>query len=160
MDGVPDDSICYLHPVGLGAYNKHPNAKDKQWWEYSREEIAEIGDAAKDFFIGNAVLSVAMGGNIYLNNAVPSIHDPNPKIYEQKCIKVDINLAQSTVKIQINEPELLRGASTTLITTDLLGKTYHADMKYEEPDSRPYRFDTDFMELRDLKQMSHPVPLN
>ncbi len=89
-----------------------------------------------------------MGGNIYLNNAVPSIHDPNPKIYEQKCIKVDINLAQSTVKIQINEPELLRGASTTLITTDLLGKTYHADMKYEEPDSRPYRFDTDFYGIK------------
>ncbi len=31
-----------------------------------------------------------------------------------------------------------------LVTTDLLGKTYHADMKYEEPDSTPYRFDSDF----------------
>jgi len=144
MDGVPDNSICYLHPVGLGGYNKHPNAKDKKWWEYTKEEIAELGDAAKDFFIGNAVLPVAMGGNIYLNNAVPSSHDSNPKMYEQNGIKVEVNLAQGTVRIQVDEPELLCGASTILIITDLLGKTYHADMKFEEPDSTPYRFDTDF----------------
>ncbi|NLL00009.1 MAG: DUF1565 domain-containing protein [Clostridiales bacterium] len=148
MDGVPDDSICYLHPVGLGGYNKHPNMKDKQWWEYTREEIIALGDAAKDIFIGNAVLPVAMGGNIYLNEAVPSSHDPNPKIYDQMGIKVDINLEQSTVQIQVNEPDLLRGASETQITTDLLGKTYHADMKYEEPDSSPYRFDTDFYGIK------------
>lgn len=148
MDGVPDNSICYLHAVGLGGYNKYPNAKDKKWWEYTREEIIALGDAAKDFFIGNAVLPVAMGGNIYLNNAVPSSHDPNPKVYEQKGIKVDINIAQGTVQIQVNEPKLIRRASSMLITTDLLGKTYHADMKYEEPDTAPYRFDTDFFGLK------------
>ncbi len=144
MDGVPDDSICYLYAVGLAGYDKYPNAKDKKWWEYTKEEIAELGDAAKDIFIGNAVLPVALGGNLYLNNAVPSIHDPNPKIYEEKGITVEINPALGTVQIQINEPELIRGAAASLITTDLLGKTYHADMKYEEPDSTPYCFDTDY----------------
>ena len=34
------------------------------------------------------------------------------------------------------------------MTTDLLGKTYHADMKFEEPDGSPYRFDTDFFGKR------------
>ncbi len=62
-------------------------------------------------FIGNAVLPVAMGGNVYLNDAVPSRHEPDAKIYEQKGIKVEINPAQGKVQIQINEPELLRGAS-------------------------------------------------
>jgi hypothetical protein len=57
--------------VGLGGYDKHPDVKDKKWWEYTKEEIAQLGDAAKDFFIGNAVLPVAMGGNSYLNQAVP-----------------------------------------------------------------------------------------
>ncbi|PIB53706.1 hypothetical protein AOA61_22380, partial [Pseudomonas sp. 2995-1] len=50
MDGVPDNSICYLYPVGLGGYDKHPNAKDKQLWQYTKEELAALGDAAKDFF--------------------------------------------------------------------------------------------------------------
>jgi hypothetical protein len=48
------------------------------------------------------------------------------------------------VQIQVNEPELLRGTSSMLVTTDLLGKTYHADMKYEEPEGIPYHFDSDF----------------
>ncbi|WP_078546842.1 right-handed parallel beta-helix repeat-containing protein [Litchfieldia alkalitelluris] len=148
MDGVPDNSICYLHAVGLGGYDKHPDAKDKKWWEYSNEELAEIGDAAKDFFIGNAVLPVAMGGNVYLNNAVPGSHESNAKIYEQKGIKVEINPAQGRVQIQFNEPKLLRGASAMLVTTDLLGKTYHADMKFEQPDSTPYRFDSDFFGIK------------
>ena len=42
---------------------------------------------------------------------------------------------------EFDEPELLRGASAMLVTTDLLGKTYHAEMKFEHPDSTPYRLD-------------------
>lgn len=144
MDGVPDDSICYLHAVGLSGYDKHPDVKDKRWWEYTREELMALGDAAKAFFIGNAVLPVAMGGNLYLNNAVPSNHEPNAKVYEKKGIKVDVNPAQGSAQIHISDPELLRGASSMVVTTDLLGNSYHADMKYENPDSTPYRFDSDF----------------
>lgn len=148
MDGVPDNSICYLHAVGLGGYDKHPNIKDKKWWEYTNEELAELGDAAKDFFIGNAVLPVAMGGNVYLNNAVPSLHESNAKIYVQKAINVEINPEHGKVKIQVNDPHLFQGASPMVITTDLLGKTYHADMNYEEPDGNPYRFDSDFFGIK------------
>jgi hypothetical protein len=144
MDGVPDNSICYLHAVGLGSYDKHPNIKDKKWWEYTKEELMELGDAAKDFFIGNAVLPVGMGGNLFLNHAVPSRHESNAKIYTQKGINVEIDPTQGKVQIQVNEPELIRGSSSMLVTTDLLGKTYHADMQYEEPEGTPYHFDTDF----------------
>lgn len=160
MDGVPDNSICYLHAVGLGGYDQHPDVKDKKWWEYTKEELMELGDAAKDFFIGNAVLPVAMYGNVFLNDAVPSRQESQAKIVAQKGINVEINPALGKVYIQIHDPELLRGASAMLVTTDLLGKTYHADMKYEEPDSTPYHFDSDFSEQRDPMQMSHLVPLN
>ncbi len=148
MDGVPDNSLCYLHPVGLGGYNDHPDIKDKKWWEYTKEELAALGDAANDFFIGNAVLPVAISGNVYLNNAVPGSHESNPKIYERNGIKVEFNPAQGKVYIHIIEPELIRRASPMLVNTDLLGKTYHADMKYEEPDGNPYRFDSDFFGVK------------
>lgn len=148
MDGVPDDSICYLHPVGLGGYDKHLNVKDKQLWEYTREELFELGDAAHEFFRGNAPLPVAIGGNVYLNNAVPGKHEPDAKKYEQEGIKVEVDPVKGKVRIQISESELLRGGSPILVTTDLLGKTYHADMKFEHPDSTPYRFDSDFFGVR------------
>ncbi|WP_339196232.1 right-handed parallel beta-helix repeat-containing protein [Paenibacillus sp. FSL P4-0176] len=144
MDGVPDNSICYLHAVGLGGYDQHPDVKDKKWSEYTKEELLELGDAAKDIFIGNAILPVAMGGNVFLNDAVPSRHEPQAKIVAQKGVTIETNLALGKVHIQIHDPELLRGTSAMLVTTDLLGKTYHANMKFEEPDSTPYHFDSDF----------------
>lgn len=144
MNGVPDDSIFYLHAVGLSGYDKHSDVKDKRWWEYTRAELMALSDAAKAFFIGNAVLPVAMGENLYLNNTVPSNHEPNAKIYKHKGIKVGINPTQGSVQIHITDPKLFRDASAMVVTTDMLGNSYHADMKYEEPDSTPYRFDSDF----------------
>ncbi|OWA35559.1 hypothetical protein B9G55_13085 [Saccharibacillus sp. O16] len=144
MDGVPDDSVCYLHAVGLGGYDKHPNFKEKRWWEYTKEELMELGDAAKDFFIGNAVLPVAMGGNVFLRHALPSRHESQAKVHTQRGIQFEVDPSQGTVRIRIEEPEHLREASTMMVTTDLLGRTYHADMNYEQPDSTPYRLDTDF----------------
>jgi len=145
MDGVPEDSICWLHPVGLGGYDKHPNAKDRQWWEYSREEFAALDDAVKRQIItGNAVLPVAMGGNLYLGHAAPSRHEPDAKIHEQQVISVETDPEQGKARIRIEEPERLRGSSPLPVTTDLLGSTYHAEMKFEHPDGTPYRFDTDF----------------
>jgi len=145
MDGVPEDSICWLHPVGLGSYDKHPNAKDKQWWEYTREEFAALDDAAKKrIFTGNAALPVAMGGNLYLGGAVPGRHEPDAKVCDRRAISIETDPARGKARIRISEPELLRGASPLPVTTDLLGSTYHADMKFERPDGTPYRFDTDF----------------
>ncbi len=144
MDGIPDNSRCYLHPVGLGGYNEHPDMKDKKWWEYTREEFMALGEKAAVFFTGNAPLYVAMDGNLYLNNAVPGSHEPNGKVYQSNGIKVELTPAQGKVSIEITEPDLVKGASPMVITTDLLGKTYHADMNFEEPDGAPYRFDTDF----------------
>ncbi len=144
MDGVPDDSVCYLHAVGLGGYDKHPNFTDKRWWEYTREELQELGEAAKDFFIGNAVLPVAMGGNVYTRHAVPSRHESEAKVYAQQGVAFEVDPSQGKVRVWIEEPEPLRETSAMTVTTDLLGKTYHADMSYEQPDRAPYRLDTDF----------------
>jgi len=158
MDGVPDNSICYLYPVGLGGYDKHPNEKDKKWWEYSKEELAELGDAAMDFFIGNAVLPVAIDGNIYLNSAHPSLHDSKTKMYKQKCIDITINPSNGTVCLHISEPALLRATSANLVTTELLGKTYHANMNYEQPDCTPYCFDSDFFKVTRSHENVIPGP--
>ncbi len=151
MDGVPDDSICYLHAVGLGGYDQHPNFKDKRWWEYTKEELAELGDAAKDFFIGNAVLPVAMGGNVFLNGAVPSRHEADAKTDAAKYIQIDVDSTQDEVRVrvQIDGAEQLQGYSAAMqVTTDLLGKAYHANMGFEEPNGSPYQLDADFMGVK------------
>ncbi|MGM0524554.1 MAG: right-handed parallel beta-helix repeat-containing protein [Bacillota bacterium] len=144
MDGVPEDAICYLHPVGLGGYNQHPNVEDKPWWELTKEELDELGDAKKAITTGNTVLPVAMGGNLYLNKAVPGKHETKGERLDQKGLDINIDVETSDVTLHILEPELFRRALNQVITTDLLGKTYHANMPFEKPDGQAYRLDRDF----------------
>lgn len=144
MDGVPDNSRCYLHPVGLGGYSDYPDALQKQWWEYTKEEIAAMQEEGKPSKPGRWALPVTIKGNLYLNDAVPSSHEPAAKIYSKNGIKIEIDLAQSKVQVHITHPELLRAAAKTVVTTGLLGNSYHAEMRYEEPDGSSYRFDHDF----------------
>lgn len=144
MDGIPDNSRCYLHPVGLGGYDEHPNALDKQWWEYTREEIKALIDSGKPFHPEQMALPVAIQGNLYLKDAVPGTHEPNAKVYADKGLEIEIDPASGKVQVHIVNPELLRAAAPTVVTTNLLGRSYHAEMRYEEPDGSPYRFDRDF----------------
>ncbi|OUM89036.1 MAG: hypothetical protein BAA01_13360 [Bacillus thermozeamaize] len=145
MDGVPEDSVCWLHPVGLGSYDEHPDVKDKPWWEYTKEEFAQLEDAEKkQIFAGNAALPVAMGGNLYLGGAVPGRHEPGAKTHEQRGVEIERDPSQGKVRVRITEPERIRGASPMVVTTDLLGSTYHAAMKFENPDGTPLRLDADF----------------
>lgn len=144
MDGVPDDSVCYLYPVGLGGYNNHPNAQDKQLWELSKEELIALGDAANDFFIGSAVLPVAIDGNLYLNDALPSGHEPEATRFEKNGFDITTNPATGAVTVSVTDTDVFRGTGVASVSTDLLGKTYHADMAFEQADGSPYSFDTDF----------------
>ncbi len=55
-------------------------------------------------------------------------------------------LRQGKVRIQMDKPEWLRGnAAAMRVTTDLLGKAYHANMGFEEPDGAAYQLDSDFL---------------
>ncbi|WP_238649482.1 right-handed parallel beta-helix repeat-containing protein [Paenibacillus piscarius] len=144
MDGIPDNSRCYLHPVGLGGYDEHPNALDKQWWEFTKEEIKALIDSGKPFHPEQMALPVAVQGNLYLKDAVPGTHELKAKVYADKGLEIEVDPASGKVQVHIVNPELLRAAAPTVVTTDLLGRSYHAEMRYEEPDGTPYRLDRDF----------------
>ncbi|MEK4007757.1 right-handed parallel beta-helix repeat-containing protein [Paenibacillus sp. FSL H3-0333] len=144
MDGIPDNSRCYLHPVGLGGYDEHPNALHKQWWELTKEEIKAMIDSGKPFHPEQMALPVAIQGNLYLKDAVPGTHEPNAKVYADKGLEIEVDPASGKVQVHIVNPELLRAAAPTVVTTNLLGRSYHAEMRYEEPDGSAYRFDRDF----------------
>ncbi|MNO32176.1 hypothetical protein D3C76_221600 [compost metagenome] len=158
MDGVPDNSRCYLHPVGLGGYNDYPATLQKPWWEYTKEEIAAMEESGKPFKSERMALPVAIQGNLYLKGAVPSSHEPDAKVYASNCIEIEIDLAISKIRVHITNPEALRAAALAVVTTDLLGKSYHAEMSYEEPDGSSYRFDRDFFDVQRPEKNVTPGP--
>lgn len=148
MDGIPDNSRCYLHPVGLGGYNEYPNVSQKPWWEYTKEELSAMEAAGKPFAFYSMPLPVAMGGNLYLKDAVPASHEPEAKVYAGKGLEIETDPAAGRVRVHITDPELMRAAAPAMVTTELLGKSFHAEMRYEEPDGEPYRFDRDYFNVQ------------
>ncbi|WNS46051.1 right-handed parallel beta-helix repeat-containing protein [Paenibacillus sp. MMS20-IR301] len=158
MDGIPDNSRCYLHPAGLGGYNDYPNTLHKRLWEYTREEIAALEESGKPFQPERMPLPVAIQGNLYLKGAVPSSHEPSAKVYVKNGIEIETDPATGKVKVHVHSPEMLQAAAPAVISTALLGRSYHAEMYYEEPDGSPYRFDHDFFQKQRPDKNVTPGP--
>lgn len=131
MDGLPTKNNATLYPVGLGSYQEYPGPDDKFWEK-------PFGPGMRE-----AHLPSSIQNNLYLKNAVPSRIDVNAKVQETVGITFEEDAAQGKVRFRI-DPSILRGMSNNVITTDLLGTTYHAEMRYEMPDGTPYRFDRDY----------------
>ncbi len=145
MDGVPDDSVCYLHPPGLGAYDLYPCEIEKQEWEFSEEERKERTEKYGAVYpLGRWALPVWAGGNAYFGDAVPGVHEADAKTFHEKGIEVLTDTQTGRVQVRIVNPELLREASVEIMSGERLEKTYQAEMAYENPDGTPVCFDTDF----------------
>jgi hypothetical protein len=60
-------------------------------------------------------------------------------------IEIEItDRAAGEVTIRIAKPELLNTGLCKIVTTETLGRGFHAEMNFEETDGRPYLFETDF----------------
>ncbi len=145
MDGVPDDSVCYLYPSGLSAYDKYPNGTEKMPWEYTEEERKErIEKYGHIYPLGRWALPVKMKGNAYFGGAVGCAHEPDAKICAEPGVTVEFSEKKDKVTIYIKNAELLCGKGSELLSADTLGESYHAEMAYENPDGSNIVFDTDF----------------
>ena len=145
MDGLPTKNNAMLYPVGLRSYDKYPGPEDKFWEK-------PFGGRR-----GETHLPSYIRDNLYLNNAVPSAIDENARVLKDAGITIDENTAAGKVRVTI-DPRLLRGMSTQIVTSDILGKSYHAEMRYEEPDGSDFRFDRDFCDTQRPDRNVMPGP--
>ncbi len=132
MEGLPSKNDAVLYPIGMKCYESYPDENDKFWEKPFSPAIFE------------AHLPCAVYGNLYLNNAVPSSWEKNPTVSKTKGIEFECHPEKGTVDVRILDVEVLRSAAQPVVTTETLGKTYNAEMQFENPDGTPYVFDTDF----------------
>ena len=145
MDGVPDDSVCYLYPSGLSAYDKYPDGTEKMPWEYTEEERKERMEKYGSIYpLGRWAIPVKIKGNAYFGGAVGCSHEPEAKVCAEAGITVAVDIEKSKVFVTIQNADLLGGEGSELLSADTLGKSYHAEMAYENPDGTNIVFDTDF----------------
>lgn len=145
MDGLPTKNNAMLYPVGLGCYSSYPARDDKFWekpFEPGKREIH---------------LPTYICGNLYLKNAVPSAIDENSRVDTACGITYEEDAAKGKVILKI-DPTVLRGMVNSVVTSDILGKSYHAEMSYENPDGTPYRLDRDFFDTLRPEKNVMPGP--
>lgn len=145
MDGVPEDCLCRLYPVGLSMYSDYPSGMPKQPWEFSEKEkeeaMAQYGSLYK---LKRWTIPVKIERNLYLNNAVPDAKENSAVIHPEKGISIHVDPGKHEVCCKIERPDLIRRQGGTQCDSKELGVTYHAEMAYEQPDGLPYHFDQDF----------------
>ena len=126
MDGVPGFATFEKTPVGTSQYDGYP----------------AFGDAPSDEQIHLRKLPIHCENNLYLNNAEPYSKEIGAKVLSSSCIEVNTTEAEKII-IRIKDAKAL-DIGCKIVTTEDLGISYHAEMRYEKPDGAPIVFDTDF----------------
>ncbi len=131
MDGLPTNNNATLYPVGLACYSDYSGPDEKFWEMPFGPHIFQMH------------LPTSIGGNLYLKNAAPSKKETDAVVRQGSGFEIKTDTKTGKVHIKIN-PADLKDVTTSVITTELLGTTYHAEMGYEWPDGSPFRFDQDY----------------
>lgn len=132
MEGLPSKNDAVLYPIGTVCYEKYPDPNDKFWEKPFSPAIFE------------AHFPCAIEGNVMLNNALATSWENNVCTDADCRIDYSYDSKKGTVHISIENASELAKASCHIVTTETLGKTYHAEMNFEQPDASQFVFDTDF----------------
>lgn len=150
------------HDTKFAGYHINSNPGDDRFFNNifasSEKESMRLGAS-----IGDSVgyvdkkLPLKIGGNLYINKAIPYKIESNPKVVKDD--NIDLNLVKRDDGFYIewaNNPEWLKGEKRNLITTDFLGETLISKAKYELPNGEPIIIDTDYFGKKRSK--SNPTP--
>ena len=133
MDGVPGQASFMQTPVGTSQYDAYP----------TEEEYPE----RKGGILAGPELPVYIADNLYLGGAKP--YRKEVGAVESDSIAIEVSITdQTTVVIQIQDPEIIKQVDCELVTTKRLGMSYQAEMGYEEPDGSDIMLDTDIIGVK------------
>jgi len=104
------------------------------------------------------LLPVFMAGNLFLNGAKPSKHEPNPKI--QTAVNPDIKLVEKPdgIFLHMNIDDSWMRSEHKMITTKLLGRAKTPGLPYTHPDGTPYRIIKDYSGQKRSETNPRPGP--
>jgi hypothetical protein len=96
------------------------------------------------------------GGNVFCNGARPYAREGNAVTLPGVNPKVRVVDEGANVFLDLTWEPAMRNPSTTLVTTELLGKAKVPDLPYENPDGSQLKVNTDYFGKR--RNSAHPTP--
>lgn len=128
MDGVPGNASFMQSPLGTSQYDDYPSPDDAVERSFEPRK-----------------LPVHCAHNLYLNGAKPYTKEREPAVYPSSGIEVEItNREAGSVRVLIKTPAQLNTCNCEIITSETLGMSYHAEMRFEQPDGSDFIFDSDY----------------
>ncbi len=124
---------------------RRPTGKNLEWissfglWGYDTRE-----------------LPLQTGGNIYYHGAEPYGKERNARVLAASDPQVKLGQQGDRFVLRLNLGPELKKASTTLVTTALLGQAKIPGLPYENADGSPLKIDTDYFGKK--RSQAHPVP--
>jgi hypothetical protein len=153
MDGMPSFVTFKQTPVGTAQYDDYPGPDDRPWWEFMLQRMRPgVKPPPPDpttpppaFAPAEPKLRVYCVNNVYMNNAKPCVKEKNPYVYPDAGLEAEIIDAESgIITVRVTKPYQLTDALAETVTTEMLGRSHHAEMYYEQPNGAPFCFGTDF----------------
>ena len=125
--------------VGTEPFDIFPSYEE---WiaNFQMDQEPNMGHLAQ-FHFGH--LPVWVDGNAYFNGATVSKHDKNHRVCAEKA---QVSLCEKDGKwlLDTNVYDLLNDFRTGIITSDLLGKAFEPEQRFENPDGTEIIFDRDY----------------
>lgn len=112
----------------------------------SQFDFTKPADMAKLYGAHEGKLPVWIEGNAYLGGAKPSKKEVNGRIAAPACEDVRVELVEKEdgYYLDTNVYELIAGFKNRMIDSDVLGKAFEPEERFENPDGTAIRFDSDY----------------
>lgn len=148
----PDDGFLIMHDTDDGSdienrktgtyvFDEYPSYDE--WIE--QFDFSQPPDMAKLEKAHFGHLPVRAEGNVYLNGAMPSRHDTSDLVIgKDRGVYIRFTTEDGKTGIRTNIGELIKDMDCRLITSDILGRAFEPDQRFEAPDGSDIVFDTDF----------------
>jgi alpha-N-arabinofuranosidase len=96
------------------------------------------------FVYDGAAFPIDAGGNVYLGGARPGARESGAVVLPDHEPRVRVKSEGDGVYLEMNMPEDVMKADTSLVTTDRLGRARVSGVGYEAADGSPLRIDADY----------------
>ena len=137
-DKTPQD--CDYQVVGTSPFDIFPTYEE---WSsnFGPDKVADMMNLAKTHF---GHLPVWIDGNAYFKGTTICKHEKHYYKNDTDEVKIDVVCRDGIWDVETNVFELLGDFRSDLITSDVLGKAFEPEQRFESPDGSEIIFDTDY----------------
>ena len=140
---IPSDSddkvFTENRTAGTFEFDEYPS-----WEEWIAQfDFTKLPDMQKLAPVHEGHLPVWCEGNVYLNGAKPGRHDKDALVSEEK-VRVELKEENGQYRLETDLYRHLQDFHARMIHSDILGKAFEPEERFENPDGSAILFDRDY----------------